>query len=67
MDKKQHTAKTSQTKIYEKDLFLLMEKENLTANINFSGPKNKDSKHTINHVLNLHDPLDTIPPSKDEN
>ena len=38
-------------------------KEKLTDNINL--PIN-DSKYTINHVFNLHDPLDTIPLSKVE-
>ena len=32
--------------------------------MNLSGPQTNDSKYTINHVFNLHDPLDTIPLSK---
>ena len=32
--------------------------------MNLSGPPNIDSKYTINHVFNLHDPLDTLPLSK---
>ena len=48
------------------DLFPLIEKENLTDNINLSGPLNNDSKYTINYVFNLHDTPDTIPLSKIE-
>ena len=48
----------------KKDLFPLIEKENLTKKINLSGPQTKDSKYTINQVFNLHDPLGTIPLSK---
>ena len=48
------------------DPFPLIEKENLTDNINLSGPLNNDSKYTINQVFNLHDPLDTVPLSKIE-
>ena len=66
MDKKQHTAKNSQTKLYKKDLLPLIEEENLTDNISLSGPPNNVSKYIINHVFNLHDPLDTIPLSKVE-
>ena len=51
---------------HKKDLFQLMEKENLTDRINLSGPQAKDTKYTINQVFNLHDPLDTIPLSKTE-
>ena len=50
--------------LYKKDLFPLIEKENLTNNIILSGPPNNDSKYTINHVFNLHGPLDTITLSK---
>ena len=32
--------------------------------MNLSGPLPNDSKCTINQVFNLHDSLDTIPPSK---
>ena len=46
---------------HKKDSFLLIEKENLTDKINFSGPSAHDSKYTINQIFNLHDPLDTIP------
>ena len=66
MDKKQHTTETSQIKTLKKELFPLIEKENLNDNINLSGPSNNDKKYTINHVFNLHDPLDTIPLSKVE-
>ena len=50
----------------KKDLFPLIEKENLTDKINLSGPQTNDSKYTINQVFDLHDPLDTIPLSKFE-
>ena len=50
----------------KKDLFPLIEKENLTDKINLSGPQTKDTKYTINQAFNLHDPLDTIPLSKVE-
>ena len=53
-------------KLYSKDLFPLIEKENLTIKIILSGPPNNNSKHTINHVFNLHDPLNIIPLSKIE-
>ena len=49
----------------KKDLFPLFEKENL-ADKSLSDPQIKDTKYTINQVLNLHDPLDTIPLSKVE-
>ena len=49
---------------HKKDLFLLIEKENLTDKINLSGPQTNDSKYTINQVFDLHDELDTIPLSK---
>ena len=52
--------------MYETDLFLLLENENLTDTINLSGPPGVDSKHTKNQVLNLYDPLDSIPLSKTE-
>ena len=58
MDKKNNT----QQKPFKQKLY----RKNLTDNINISGPSNIDSKYTINHVFNLHDPLDTIPPSKIE-
>ena len=58
--------KSINQKSYKTDLFPLIEKENLTDNINLSGPPNNDSKYSINHVFNLHDPLDTIPLSKIE-
>ena len=45
-------------------MFPLIEKESLTDNLNLSGPPNTDSKYTINRVLNLGDPLGTIPISK---
>ena len=53
---KQHSRK--------KDLYPLIEKENLTNKINLSGAQTNDSKHTINQVFDLHDPLDTISLSK---
>ena len=49
---------------HKKDLVPLIEKENLTHNINLSEPLPHDSKYTINQVFKLHDPLDTIPLSK---
>ena len=49
---------------HKKDLFPLIEKENLTDKINLSGPQTNDSKYTLNQVFDLHDPLDTIPLSK---
>ena len=49
---------------HKKDLFPLIEKENLTDKINLSGPQTNDSKYTINQVFDLHDRLDTIPLSK---
>ena len=49
---------------HKKDLFPLIEKENLTDKINLSGPQTNDSRYTINQVFDLHDPLDTIPLSK---
>ena len=49
---------------HKKDLFSLIEKENLSDKKNLSGPQTNDSKYTINQVFNLLDPLDTIPPSK---
>ena len=59
---------TQQKKIkqhsHKKDLFSLIEKENLTIKINLSGPQAKNLKYTINQVFDLHDPLDTIPLSK---
>ena len=66
MDKKQNKAENTHTKIYEKDLFLLIEK-NFTDNVILSGPTNTDSKFINKYVFNLHDPLDTIPLSKLEN
>ena len=51
---------------HKKDLFPLIEKENLIDKINLSGPQTNDSKYTINQVFDLHDQLDTIPLSKPE-
>ena len=51
---------------HKKDLFPLIEKEQLTDKINLSGPQTKDLKYKINQVFDLHDPLDTIPLSKPE-
>ena len=45
---------------YREDIFLLIEKENLTDNINLSGPSHIDSKYTIYQVFDLHDPLEKI-------
>ena len=59
-----HSKNEPEQKSYKTDIFLLIEKENLTDNINLSGPPNNDSKYTINHVFNLHNPLDTISLSK---
>ena len=64
MDKNNPQQKAVKQKSYKKGLFPLIEKENLTDDINLSGPPRNDSKYTINHVFNLHDPLDTIPLSK---
>ena len=44
----------------------MIEEENLTDKINLSGPPINNSKHTINQVFDLHDPLDTIPLSRIE-
>ena len=49
---------------HKKDLFPLIEKENLTDKKNLSRPQTNDSKYTKNQVFDLHDPLDTIPLSK---
>ena len=49
-----------------KDIFLLVEKENLTDNRNLSGPLCNDSIYTKNQVIDLHDPLNTVPLSKIE-
>ena len=64
MDKKQHSTKKIKQYSQKKDLFPLIEKENLTDKINLSGPQTKDTKYTINQVFNLHVQLDTIPLSK---
>ena len=53
-------------KFLKKDIFPLIEEENLTEKINLSGTPNNDSKYTINQVFNLHNPLDTISLSKVE-
>ena len=53
-------------KLYKKRSIPFIRKKNLTDNINLSGPPVNDSKYTINHVFNLHDPLDTILLSKIE-
>ena len=44
MDQKQYTAKTTQTKLYRKKFFPLIETENLTDNLNLSGTLSNDSK-----------------------
>ena len=56
--------KTIKQQPHKENTFPLIEKENLTDKINLSGPPINDSKYTINHVFDLHDPLDTIPLSK---
>ena len=56
--------KTIKQQPNKKDNFPLIEKENLTDKINLSGPPIKDLKYTKNQVIDLHDPLDTIPLSK---
>ena len=56
--------KKTKQQSHKKDLFPLIEKENLTDKINLSGPQVKDTKYTIKQVFNLRDPLDTIPLSK---
>ena len=53
--------------MYRRDLLPLVEKENLTDNMNLSGPPDLDSKFTINQVFNIHDPLYNKPLSKTEN
>ena len=52
--------------MYRTDLFPLLEKENLTDNVNLSQPPNLDSKYTIYQVFNLHESLDNILLSKTE-
>ena len=47
MDNKYYSAKENKTS-HKKDLFPLIEKENLTDKINLSGPQTNDSKYTIN-------------------
>ena len=53
--------KTVRQQSYKKNLFPVIENDNLTDHINLSGPPNNDSKYTISHVFNLQGPLDTIP------
>ena len=53
-------------KLYKKDLFSSIDKESLTDNVNLSDRSKTDLKDIINHVFNLHDPLDTTPLSKIE-
>ena len=64
MEQNNTQQKPIKQKLYKTDLFPLIEKENLTANRNLSGPPNNDSKYTINQVFNLHGHLDTIPLQK---
>ena len=61
MDKNNTQQKKIKQQPHKRDLFLLIEKENMTDKINLSGPQKNDSKYTINQVFNLHDPLGTIP------
>ena len=49
---------------HKKDLFPLIEKENLTDKINLSGPQINDSNYPKKQVFDFHDPLDTIPQLK---
>ena len=58
--------KTIKQQPHKKDIFPLIEKENLTDKIHLSGPPINDSKYTLNQVFDFHDPLDTIPLSKSE-
>ena len=58
--------KTIKQQLHKEDPFPLIEKENLTDIINFSGPLINDLKYTINQIFDLHHPLDTIPLSKIE-
>ena len=46
---------------HKKGLFPLIEKENLTDKINFSGPQTNNSIYTLNRVFNLHEPLTQSP------
>ena len=64
MDKNNTQQKRIKQHSHKKDLFPLIEKEDLSDKINLSGPQTNDSKYTINQVFDLHDPLDTIPLSK---
>ena len=64
MDKKNTQQKRIKQHSHKKDLFPLIDKENLTHKINLSGPQTNDSKYTTNLVFDLHDPLDTILQSK---
>ena len=66
MDKNNTQQKRVKQHPHKKDLFPLIEKENLTDKINLSGPQTNDSKYTINQVFDHHDPLDTNPLSKIE-
>ena len=52
--------------MYRTVLFSLVEKENLTDIMIFSGPPGLNSKCTINQVFNLYDPLESIPLAKSE-
>ena len=56
MDQSKTQQKPLRQKTYRTDLFPLIEKENLTDNINVSVPPDIDSKFKINQVFNLHDP-----------
>ena len=53
--------KTIKQQTHKQDTFPLIEKENLSDEINLSGPPINNSNYTINQVLDLHDPLDTFP------
>ena len=48
MDQKPYTTETTIQKTYKTDLFPIVDKENLTDNINLSGPPDLESKYTIN-------------------
>ena len=66
MDKNSTQQKIIKQQPHKKNLYPLIEKENLTDIINVSGPPTTDLKYTVKQVFNLHDPLDTIPLSKIE-
>ena len=58
--------KSPKQKLHGKNIFLLLEEENLTDSIKLPGPPDLKSKFTINISFILQDPLDIIPLSKTE-